>query len=171
MQPNLEQAKELVLQGVPYAEAARQTGFQASIHLYNLLDKDPDIVEARANGTLKTRESGSRTKGPDYYAAKPHVRAVLEGGLTHTEAAAKFGVSQPLVSKHVKLAGGEARKGRPAKAEAPANANAAVPADDPEIDAIKALLAAYAARHQINYEQARNLLSSFSAQYQQQDKP
>ncbi len=159
MQANLEQAKALVLQGVPYAEAARQTGFQASIHLYNLLDKDPDIVEARANGTLKTRASGSRAKGAADYAAKPHVRAVLEDGLTHTEAAAKFDVSQPLVSKHVKLAGGEARKGRPTKVTpVPIPTNAPLPAADPEIDAIKALLAAYAARHQIGYEQALTLL-------------
>lgn len=148
MQPNLEHAKELVLQGVPYAEAARQTGFQASIHLYNLLDKDPDIVEARANGTLKTRASGSRAKGAEYYAAKPHVRAVLEGGLTHTEAAAKYNVSQPLVSKHVKLAGGEARKGRPAKVEAPVHTP--TPAADPEIDAITLLIKSYATRHNID---------------------
>lgn len=154
MQANLEQAKALVLQGVPYAEAARQTGFQASIHLYNLLDKDPDIVEARANGTLKTRASGSRAKGPAYYAAKPHVRAVLEDGLTHTEAAAKFDVSQPLVSKHVKLAGGEARKGRPTNA--PTNANAAVPAAGPnEVNLIVQMAQALAANYNTT---ARHLL-------------
>lgn len=56
-------------------------------------------------------------------------------------------------------AGGEARKGRPTKVTpVPIPTNAPLPAADPEIYAIKALLAAYAARHQIGQEQALTLL-------------
>lgn len=141
MQPNLEQAKALVLKGTSYAEAARLTGFQASIKLYTLLDNDPDIVAARANGTLKTRESGNRSKGPDYYAAKAHVRAVIDEGLTHTEAAIKFGVSQPLVSRHVRLAGAAARRGRPP--EVPP----APPAPDADVSLILQMAQALATSH------------------------
>lgn len=44
------------------------------------------------------------TKGRGHYARKPYVQAVLNG-MTQVEAAAKFGVSAPLVGRHLKQAG------------------------------------------------------------------
>lgn len=160
-----ELIKADVLSGMSGYAAAQKRGVD-SLKYAKILAADPDIVAAKAAGAIKDRAKWKTT--PEHYRRLPHVVDVLDNGMTQAAAAKKHGVSQPLVNRHVKQALG----GQPmlkAKAEAPTND--AVPTADPEIDAIKALLAAYAARHQINYEQARNLLSSFSAQYQQQDKP
>lgn len=167
-QQKTAEAKRLILSGFSYAKAAKQVGLD-SLTLLNRLRDDKDILAAKAAGLLnKPRNTARRVK----YAELPVVIDVLQNSLTQAEAAEKHKVSQPYISRCVRKAREELAQAAPiAKTEAPTNANDAVPSADPEIDAIKALLAAYAARHQIDYEQARNLLSAFSAQYQQQDKP
>lgn len=102
MNTDLLHAKEALLAGATYTEAAKIAGIKYTVDLYALLKNDPDIVAAKDAGVIRTRKAA--VKGPRYYANKAHVRAVLEQGMTHTEAAKAFGVSQPLVSRHVKLA-------------------------------------------------------------------
>lgn len=105
MEQKLQQAKNHVLAGKTYEVAAKLSGYGSKIDLYNALNNDPDIVAARADGTLKTRAKPA--KRLDHYSSKPHVRAVM-AGMSQSDAAKKFGVSQPLVSRHVRLAEQEA---------------------------------------------------------------
>lgn len=105
MEQKLQQAKSHVLAGKTYEAAAKLSGYGSKIDLYNALNNDPDIVAARADGTLKTRTKPA--KRSDHYSSKPHVRAVM-AGMSQSDAAKKFGVSQPLVSRHVRLAEQEA---------------------------------------------------------------
>lgn len=153
-----ELIKADVLSGMSGYAAAQKRGVD-SLKYAKILAADPDIVAAKAAGAIKDRAKWRNT--PEHYRRLPHVIDVLDNGMTQAEAAKKHGVSQPLVNRHVKqaLGGQPMLKAKAAKA-APTNASASapLPAADPEIDAIKALLAAYAARHQIGYEQALTLL-------------
>ena len=146
-----------VLSGMSGYAAAQKRGVD-SLKYAKILAADPDIVAAKAAGVVKDRAKWRTT--PDHYRRLPHVVDVLDNGMTQAAAAKKHGVSQPLVNRHVKQALG----GQPmlkAKAEAPTTSVSApmTPVADPEIDAIKALLNAYAARHQISYKQAHTLLA------------
>ena len=168
--PHKDEIKAAILAGESYADVAKRYGaFPPEVH--TLLRKDPDIVAAKASGALRT--PGRAKQSLEECLAQPGVEDVIHGGMSTLAAAKKHGVSQPTLWAKVRRAK-ELMGIEPPKQTAPAPTSVSTPmtpAADPEIDAIKALLAAYAARHQINYEQARNLLSSFSAQYQQQDKP
>ena len=126
MTPNLEQAKALILSGSTYPVAAKVSGFGHPAALHDALKNDPDIVAAKEAGLVKSRRGA--LKSSDHYAAKPYVQAVLNG-MTHTEAAACFGVSQPLVSRHVKLAGAAARVGRPTPPTTPPSPDAVLIAE------------------------------------------
>lgn len=138
----------MILSGLSYAKASKQVGLD-SFTLLNRLRDDKDLLAAKAAGLLnKPRNTTRRAK----YAELPCVIDVLQNGMTQAEAAEKHKVSQPYISRCVR----KAREELPANANT--NANAPLPSADPEIDAIKALLAAYAARHQIGYEQALTLL-------------
>ena len=176
--PHKDEIKAAILAGESYADVAKRYGaFPPEVH--TLLRKDPDIVAAKASGALRT--PGRAKQSLEDCLAQPGVEDVIHGGMSTLAAAKKHGVSQPTLWAKVRrakeLMGIEPPKQATAAPAAPPTptptsvSTPMTPATDPEIDAIKALLAAYAARHQINYEQARNLLSSFSAQYQQQDKP
>ena len=103
MEQKLEQAKALILAGKTYTDTAKAVGYGNHAALHAALKDDPDIVAAKANGQIRSRA----TKGPDLYARKPYVQAVLNG-MTQAEAAKKFGVSQPLVGRHLKMAAGAA---------------------------------------------------------------
>jgi hypothetical protein len=145
MNTNLEHAKELILTGVSYSKAAQAAGYSSAVALYADLKTDPDIVAAKESGALRSRKAS--VKSPVHYARKPHVRAVLEQGMTQAEAAAKFGVSQPLVSRHVRLATQEATSPKTYSTN-----------NDPEIDALRALATAYAARHGLTYSEVLDKL-------------
>lgn len=101
MNTQLEQAKALILAGETYPDTAKAVGYGNHAALHAALKDDPDIVAAKANGQLRSRA----TKGPEHYARKPYVQAVLNG-MTQSEAAKKYGVSQPLVGRHLKMAAG-----------------------------------------------------------------
>ena len=80
---------------------------------------------------------------------------VVQNGMTQAEAAEKHKVSQPYISRCVRKAREELAQAAPTTSVS----TSTTPVADPEIDAIKALLNAYAARHQISYKQAHNLLA------------
>lgn len=167
--PHKDEIKAAILAGESYADVAKRYGaFPPEVH--SLLRKDPDIVAAKASGALRT--PGRAKQSLEECLAQPGVADVIHGGMSTLAAAKKHGVSQPTLWAKVRRAKELMGIEQPKQATAaPAPATQPAPTNDPEIDAIKALLSAYAARHQIDYEQARNLLSAFSAQYQQRDKP
>lgn len=156
--PHKDEIKAAILSGESYADVAKRYGaFPPEVH--TLLRNDPDIVAAKASGALRT--PGRAKQSLEECLAQPGVEDVIHGGMSTLAAAKKHGVSQPTLWAKVRrakeLMGIEPPKQVAAKAEAPTNA--AVPSADPEIDAIKALLSAYATRHKIDYEQARSLLT------------
>ena len=149
MNTQLEQAKALILAGETYPDTAKAVGYGNHAALHAALKDDPDIVAAKASGKLRSRA----TKGPEHYLRKPYVQAVLNG-MTQVEAAAKFGVSQPLVGRHLKLAGGAAKVGRP-----PTTPPALTPTTN-DVALIADLIKAHAQRLNIP---AKTLLESVAA--------
>ena len=150
-QQETAEAKRLILSGLSYAKAAKQVGLD-SFTLLNRLRDDKDILAAKAAGLLnKPRNTARRVK----YAELPCVIDVVQNGMTQAEAAEKHKVSQPYISRCVRKAREELAQAAPTTPVS----TSTTPVADPEIDAIKALLNAYAARHQISYEQAHTLLA------------
>ena len=150
-QQETAEAKRLILSGLSYAKAAKQVGLD-SFTLLNRLRDDKDILAAKAAGLLnKPRNTARRVK----YAELPCVIDVVQNGMTQAEAAEKHKVSQPYISRCVRKAREELAQAAPTTPVS----TSTTPVADPEIDAIKALLNAYAARHQISYKQAHNLLA------------
>lgn len=96
-----ELIKAEVLAGKSGYAASQKYGVD-SLKYAKRLSTDNDIVNAKAEGTVKDRAKWKRS--PDHYRHLPHVIDVLENGMTQTAAAAKHGVSQPLVNRHVKQA-------------------------------------------------------------------
>jgi predicted DNA-binding protein (UPF0251 family) len=66
------------------------------------LSMDPDIVAAKASGSIKDR--ATKRMPPSYFRALPFVVDVLDNGMTQSAAARKHGVSQPHVNASVKRA-------------------------------------------------------------------
>ena len=150
-QQETAEAKRLILSGLSYAKAAKQVGLD-SFTLLNRLRDDKDILAAKAAGLLnKPRNTARLVK----YAELPCVIDVVQNGMTQAEAAEKHKVSQPYISRCVRKAREELAQAAPTTSVS----TSTTPVADPEIDAIKALLNAYAARHQISYEQAHTLLA------------
>ena len=158
--PHKDEIKAAILAGESYADVAKRYGaFPPEVH--TLLRKDPDIVAAKASGALRT--PGRAKQSLEECLAQPGVEDVIHGGMSTLAAAKKHGVSQPTLWAKVRRAK-ELMGIEPPKQTAPAPTPTSVststtPVADPEIDAIKALLNAYAARHQISYEQAHTLLA------------
>lgn len=152
MSTQLEQAKALILAGETYPDTAKAVGYGNHAALHAALKDDPDIVAAKASGQLRSRA----TKGPEHYARKPYVQAVLNG-MTQVEAAAKFSVSQPLVGRHLKLAGGAAKVGRPPTTSPSPSGPPPAPTND--VALIADLIKAHAQRLNIP---AKTLLESVS---------
>jgi hypothetical protein len=96
-----ELIKADVLSGMSGYAAARKRGVD-SLKYAKLLAADPDILAAKAAGTVKDRAKWKTT--PEHYRKLPHVVDVLDNGMTQAAAAEKHGVSQPLVNRHVKQA-------------------------------------------------------------------
>jgi len=130
---DIAEAKTQILAGATWAQASRSVGCD-SLTLLNLLGKDPDIVAARERGELRKPK---RTASPDHYSRLPHVRAVLDEGMSQTEAAKKFGKFQAQISRDVGKARAEREKAKPAVA-----AGAADP--DSVIDALAGLVKGHA---------------------------
>jgi len=151
---NYTNIKAAVLSGMSGYAAARKYGVEP-LSVAKRLSTDPDIVAAKAAGTVKSR--AKRHKTTSHYLNLDYVKAVLEGGLSQTAAAAQFGKAQSQVAFGVKKAREElASLGRPTKS--PPKAQQANHIQDPEIDALRALAAAYAARHGLTYSEVLDKL-------------
>lgn len=96
-----EDIKADVLGGMSGYAASKKRGLP-SLKYANRLANDPDIVAAKEAGQI--RHLAKRTKSDHDYRRRPHVIDVLDNGMTQAAAAAKHGVSQPLVARHIKLA-------------------------------------------------------------------
>lgn len=132
-----EDIKAEVLGGMSGYAASKKRGLP-SLTYANRLANDPDIVAAKASGQIKSL--ARRHKTQESFSRLPHVRAVLEQGMTQTAAAQKFGISQPIVSRHVRLA----------QAEAPTTSapqpTTTPPTTPPDLDILADIMRAYAKR-------------------------
>jgi transposase-like protein len=150
--PHKDDIKAAILSGETYAAVAQRYGaFPPEVHA--LLRKDPDIVAAKASGALRARGRGKLTL--EECLADPAVVDVVENGMSTVAAAKKHGISQPTLWVKVKRAKDLLNPPTPEPQAAPTPAPQ--PAD-PEIDAIKALVKAYAGRRQLTYAGALALL-------------
>lgn len=141
-----------VLAGMSGYAAAMRHGAD-SLKYAKRLASDPDIVAAKASGAMKDRAKWRHS--PSHYRKLPHVVDVLDNGMTQSEAAEKYGISQPLVSRHVK----QALDGQPMiKAARRSAPPPTTPTTDPEIDAIHALIKACATRRNLTTKQVLQLL-------------
>lgn len=95
------QIKALVLGGMSGYAACKQLR-EDPLRWAKRISEDPDIVKAKRDGLIP--DKGSKKVGAEHYRSLPHVIDVLEHGMTQTEAAKKYGLSQPLVCKHVNKA-------------------------------------------------------------------
>lgn len=109
-----------VLAGMSGYAAAKRRGVH-SLKYAPRLAVDPDIVAAKVAGTIRDRAKWRTT--PEHYRRLPHVIDVLDNGMTQASAAAKHGVSQPLVNRHVK----QALDGQPRPPKAQTSAQQASP--------------------------------------------
>lgn len=99
--PHKDEIKAAILAGESYADVAKRYGaFPPEVH--TLLRKDPDIVAAKASGTLRT--PGRAKQSLEECLAQPGVEDVIHGGMSTLAAAKKHGVSQPTLWAKVRRA-------------------------------------------------------------------
>lgn len=140
-----ERIKQLVLSGCSGYAACRKVGVDHMKYIKRIA-ADPDIVAAKASGAIK--DLAKRRVSAEHYRNLPHVVDVLDNGMSQTASAAKHGVSQPLVARHIAKA----------KDAAPPPPPPPTPIQDPELSAIHALIKAYADRHALTAREVLQLL-------------
>lgn len=135
--PHKPAIKAAILAGETYKTVAERYGvFTPEVH--TLLRRDPDIVAAKAAGELRVRGRGKLTL--DECLADPAVADVINGGMSTNAAAAKHGISQPTLWAKVK---------RARDLISPPKQPQALAQQDSEIIVIRALVRAYADRHDL----------------------
>lgn len=136
----IAEMKAAILSGQGYHKVGDRFGLSSAL-VHRLLRDDPDIVAAKANGTLRApkRPQGSLRKQD--YLSLPYVIDVIERGMSTSAAARKHGISQSVVWTKVQAA---------KKTLSTAPAPQPTPTNDPEIDAITLLIKSYATRHNID---------------------
>lgn len=139
-----ERIKQLVLSGCSGYAACRKVGVDHMKYIKRI-SSDPDIVAAKASGAIK--DLAKRRVTAEHYRALPHVVDVLDNGMSQTASAAKHGVSQPLVARHI----AKAKDAAPPPPQPQ-------PPTDPELQAITLLISSYAARHNLSTKQVLHLL-------------
>lgn len=99
----IEEMKAAILSGQGYHRVGDRFGLSSAL-VHRLLRDDPDIVAAKANGTLRApkRPQGSLRKQD--YLSLPYVIDVIERGMSTSAAARKHGISQSVVWTKVQAA-------------------------------------------------------------------
>lgn len=133
--------KAAILSGDGYHKVGDRFGL-SSAFIHRLLRDDPDIVAAKANGTLRAPKRHLDNLRKQDYLALPYVQDVLERGMSTSAAARKHGISQSVVWTKVQAAKKilEARPTPPTPPPAP-------PAPDADVSLILQMAQALATSH------------------------
>lgn len=99
----ITEMRAAILSGEGYHKVGDRFGLSSAL-VHRLLRDDPDIVAAKANGTLRAPKRPQESLRKQDYLSLPYVIDVIERGMSTSAAARKHGISQSVVWTKVQAA-------------------------------------------------------------------